>query len=89
MISISQRPAEADDPCCARPLGRRLVVGAYNRSAIVTLAEMTDIGQPRQLMPPQVPVQQHAVHEQRDLAAALLDVADATRRGLHAVPGRR
>ena len=33
-----------------------------------------DVGQLRQLMAPQMPVQQHAVDEQRDRTRALLDV---------------
>jgi hypothetical protein len=49
----------------------------------------TDVGQLRQLMPPQMTIQQDAMHEQRDRAAALLDVADTARRSLHAAPDRR
>src|SRR5260370_17577516 len=43
-----------------------------------------DVRQIRQLMTPQIAVQQNAVHEQRDSSAALFPVADAARWGLHA-----
>jgi hypothetical protein len=48
-----------------------------------------DVRQIRQLMTPQMPVQQHAMHEQRDWPCALLCVADTPRRGLHATATRR
>jgi hypothetical protein len=48
-----------------------------------------DVGQIRQLMTPQMPVQQHAMHEQRDGSSALFRVANTARRSLYATPGRR
>ncbi len=43
-----------------------------------------DIGQMRQLITPQMPIQQHAMHEQRDRTCALLLVTDMARRSLDA-----
>ena len=40
-------------------------------------------------MPPQVVVQQHAVHEQRDRTLPSFDVIDASGRGTHGVLSRR
>jgi hypothetical protein len=48
-----------------------------------------DVSQLCQLMTPQMPVQQHAMHEQRDRSPALIRVADSARCGLHALPGGR
>src|SRR5216684_1362340 len=47
-----------------------------------------DIGQVRQLMTPQMAVQQNAMYEQRDRSRALFRVADAARSGLHATLNR-
>src|SRR5258707_12597032 len=41
-----------------------------------------DVGQLRQLMTPQIAVQQNAMHEQRDWTRAFFRVADTARRGL-------
>jgi len=48
-----------------------------------------DVRQIRQLMTPQIYVQQHAMYEQRDRSCALFGVADTARRGLHAMLNRR
>src|SRR5258708_29112656 len=47
-----------------------------------------DVGQLRQLMTPQIAVQQNAMHEQHDRSRALFRVADTTRRGLYATLDR-
>jgi len=48
----------------------------------------TDVGQIRQLMTPQIAVQQNAMHEQRNRSCPLLRVADTARRGPHATLNR-
>src|SRR5437764_5000080 len=47
------------------------------------------VGQLRELMAPQMAVQQHPMDEERDRPRALFGVADASRGRLNAVPGRR
>src|SRR5260370_21022956 len=47
-----------------------------------------DIGQVRQLMTPQMAVQQNAMHEQRNRSRPLFRVADTARSGLHATLNR-
>src|SRR5438270_12482303 len=47
------------------------------------------VGQLRELMAPEMAVQQHPMDEERDRPRALFGVADASRGRLNAVPGRR
>jgi len=47
-----------------------------------------DVGEPGQLVPPEMLVQHHAVDEERDRTGAGGGVADATRRRLDAVRRR-
>src|SRR5579864_5469130 len=43
-----------------------------------------DVGQIRELVPPQITVQQHAMYKQCDWSRTLLRIADTPRRGLYA-----
>jgi hypothetical protein len=47
-----------------------------------------NVGQIRQLVTPQIAIEEYAMHEQCDRPAALFRVTDAPGRGLNAMPRR-